>query len=82
MLGVVLIYVGVVLILNGIGRLCNVDAKSSAVFNVFTGLLSFILNIVAVLTCVCEILKKQATYPLGILIFLNTGYITEEHFGI
>ena len=49
MLGVVLIYVGVVLILNGVGRLCNVDAKSSAVFNVFTGMLSFILNIVAVI---------------------------------
>ena len=32
MLGVVLIYVGVVLILNGIGRLCNIDAKSTAVF--------------------------------------------------
>ena len=47
MLGIVLIYVGVVLILNGIGRLYNVDAKSSAVFNVFTGMLSFILNIVA-----------------------------------
>ena len=31
MLGIVLIYVGVVLILNGIGRLYNVDAKSSAV---------------------------------------------------
>ena len=39
MLGIVLIYVGVVLILNGIGRLYNVDAKSSAVFNVFTGML-------------------------------------------
>ena len=49
MLGVVLIYVGVVLILNGVGRLSNVDAKSSAVFNVFTGMLSFILNIVAVI---------------------------------
>ena len=33
MLGVVLIYVGVVLILNGVGRLCNVDAKSSAVIH-------------------------------------------------
>ena len=43
MLGIVLIYVGVVLILNGIGRLYNVDAKSSAVFNVFTGMLSFIV---------------------------------------
>ena len=51
MLGVVLIYVGVVLILNGIGRLCNVDAKSSAVFNVFTGLLSFILNVYIGIYC-------------------------------
>ena len=39
MLGVVLIYVGVVLILNGIGRLCNIDAKSTAVFNLFKGML-------------------------------------------
>ena len=49
MLGIVLIYVGVVLILNGIGRLYNVDAKSSDVFNVFKGMLSFILNIVDVI---------------------------------
>ena len=49
MLGVVLLYVGVVLILNGIARLCKVDEKSMAVFNVFTGVLSFILNIVAVI---------------------------------
>ena len=49
MLGVVLIYVGVVLILNGVGRLSNIDAKSASVFNVFTGMLSFILNIVAVI---------------------------------
>ena len=44
MLGVVLIYVGVVLILNGIGRLCNVDANIVAViqgnyFAAGTGLL-------------------------------------------
>lgn len=49
MLGVVLIYVGVVLILNGLGRLYDVDPKSTAVFNVFTGTLSFIINIVAVI---------------------------------
>ena len=47
MLGVVLIYVGVVLILNGMANLYHIDSKSSSVFNVFTGLLSFILNIVA-----------------------------------
>lgn len=47
MLGVVLIYVGVVLILNGISRLYSIDEKSTAVFNVFTGTLSFVLNIAA-----------------------------------
>ena len=46
MLGEILIYVGVVLILNGIGRLYNINGKSLAVFNIFTGSLSFILNII------------------------------------
>ena len=45
MLGVVLLYVGVVLILNGIARLCNVDQKSMAVFNVFTGVLLSLIHI-------------------------------------
>ncbi|MGI2257861.1 AmiS/UreI family transporter [Shewanella sp. GXUN23E] len=49
MLGLVLVYVGVVLILNGIGRLIGVDDKSAAVFNVFTGLLSLVVNIIAII---------------------------------
>ena len=36
-----------------------------------------ILNIVAELIFVWTILKKQATYPSGITILLNWGYITE-----
>ena len=39
MLGEILIYVGVVLILNGIGRLYNINGKSLAVFNILKMLL-------------------------------------------
>ena len=48
MLGVVLLYVGIVLINNGIARITDVDAKSSSVMNVFTGLLSIIINIITI----------------------------------
>ena len=46
MLGEILIYVGVVLMLNGIGRIYNVNGKTLAVFNIFTGGLSFVLNVI------------------------------------
>ena len=46
MLGVVLLYVGIVLINNGIARITNIDAKSAAVMNVFVGLLSITINII------------------------------------
>ena len=46
MLGVVLLYVGIVLINNGIARIANIDAKSAAVMNVFVGLLSITINII------------------------------------
>ena len=42
MLGVVLLYVGIVLINNGVAKIYNIDEKSAAVMNVFTGLLSVI----------------------------------------
>lgn len=47
MLGVVLLYVGIVLILNGIAGLSNVDDKSKSVMNLFTGGLSVIINVIA-----------------------------------
>ena len=34
MLGIVLLYVGIVLINNGISRLYNIDEKSTAVMNI------------------------------------------------
>ena len=49
MLGVVLLYVGIVLINNGIARITDVDAKSASVMNVFTGLLSIVINIITVI---------------------------------
>ena len=49
MLGIVLLYVGIVLINNGISRLCNIDEKSSAVMNIFTGSLAVIIDTVAVI---------------------------------
>ena len=48
MLGVVLLYVGIVLINNGIARLTDVDAKSASVMNLFTGGLSIIANIITI----------------------------------
>lgn len=49
MLGVILLYVGIVLILNGIYGLGKVNDKSIVVMNLFTGGLSLILNIAAII---------------------------------
>ncbi|CBG39569.1 AmiS/UreI family transporter [Helicobacter mustelae] len=49
MLGIVLLYVAIVLISNGICRISNCDAKSAAVMNIFVGGLSLILNIVVII---------------------------------
>lgn len=46
MLGVCLLFVGIVLINNGICNLCNVDGKAAAVMNIFTGGLSVFINFV------------------------------------
>ena len=45
MLGAVLLYVGFVLMINGIGRLTDINPKSTAIMNLFTGSLSVIVNI-------------------------------------
>lgn len=48
MLGVILIYVAIVLISNGIAGICKVDGRSQAIMNLFTGGLGLILNIIAI----------------------------------
>ena len=47
MLGVCLLYVGMVLINNGITRLYKIDGKSSSIMNIFTGLQSIVINIIS-----------------------------------
>ena len=44
MLGVCLLFVGIVLINNGICNLAHVDPKSAAIMNIFTGGLSLFIN--------------------------------------
>ena len=46
MLGACLLFVGIVLINNGICTLCKVDARSTAIMNIFTGGLSLYINFV------------------------------------
>lgn len=46
MLGVALLYVGAVLFINGVSLLGKIDSKSAAIMNIFTGSLTFILNII------------------------------------
>ncbi|MCD8020952.1 MAG: AmiS/UreI family transporter [Clostridiales bacterium] len=46
MLGVCLLFVGIVLINNGVCTLANVDKKSAAVMDIFTGTLSLYINFV------------------------------------
>ncbi len=49
MLGAVLLYVGIVLFSNGVSRLQNVNAKSVAIMNLFTGTFIVILDIASIL---------------------------------
>ena len=48
MLGVILLYVGMVLMSNGFYRIEGIKDKSIAVMNIFTGGLGLILNIIAI----------------------------------
>lgn len=47
MLGTILLYVGIVLISNGLAGVLEVKDKSMVVMNIFTGGLSLVLNIIA-----------------------------------
>jgi len=47
MLGIVLLYVGAVLLVNGVGLLGKIDNKSTAMMNLLTGGLGLIINIIS-----------------------------------
>jgi acid-activated urea channel len=46
MLGVALLYVGAVLVINGVSLMGKIDSKAAAVMNIFTGGLTLVLNII------------------------------------
>ena len=48
MLGLVLLYVGIVLINNGICRLSDIDPKSTSIMNWIVGCLSVTVNVIAI----------------------------------
>lgn len=48
MLGIVLMYVAIVLINNGICRLTHIDGKSASIMNIFVGLLSVLVNLIVI----------------------------------
>lgn len=48
MLGIVLLYVAIVLINNGICRITNIDGKTASVMNIFVGGLSVIINVITI----------------------------------
>lgn len=49
MLGIVLMYVAIVLINNGICRIAKIDGKTTSVMNIFVGALSLIANIIVII---------------------------------
>lgn len=65
MLGVILLYVGMVLMSNGFYRLANLKDKSIAVMNLFTGGLGLILNIGAILIGVAQNQDASFFYASG-----------------
>ncbi|MDF0606303.1 hypothetical protein HZU77_011665 [Neisseriaceae bacterium TC5R-5] len=60
MLGVILLFVGIVLINNGAARLLGFDPKPTAVLNIFVGLLSVSLNIIILFKAPTAIAYYQA----------------------
>ena len=64
MLGVCLLFVGIVLINNGMCTLYHVDGKSTAIMNIFTGGLSLFINFVNLLylsfCCIKQVFKSRS----------------------
>ena len=49
MLGVCLLFVGIVLINNGFCTLCKIDPKSAAIMDIFAGGISLVINIISLI---------------------------------
>lgn len=76
MLGAVLLYVGFVLIINGVGRLTKIDPKSVAIMNLLTGGLSVIVNIGSLIVAQIQSPNNaMAFYPAATGLLFGFTYI-------
>lgn len=71
MLGLVLLFVGFVLINNGVARLYNYDKKATAIVNIFVGLLSVICNIITI----CNASSATDYYSAGTGLLFGFTYL-------
>ena len=78
MLGVILLYVGMVLMSNGICRLTKIQDKSLVVMNIFTGGLGLILNIIAISIGVAQNAAYSWYYAKYRLIFIISCFFKQR----
>ena len=78
LLGVNLVLVGIVLIMNGVNRLSNIDAKSTAFMNVVTGVILVVGNFI-MMTKAVEIIDYRniaSVFLFGITyLFIASNYL-------
>lgn len=72
-----MLYVGAVLLINGVNLLGRVDNKSAAVMNVFTGLLTFITNVITLVRAEEPALFFAAA--TGLLFSFTYLYVAATH---
>jgi acid-activated urea channel len=78
LLGISLLFVGITLVSNGLNRFFNTDAKSTAIMNLFTGLIIVIGNII-MLAKAADIMQYQniaSGFLFGITyLFIAANYL-------
>ncbi|WP_295698091.1 AmiS/UreI family transporter [Helicobacter mastomyrinus] len=75
MLALVLLYVGAVLINNGICRLSNIDAKTTAIMNLFVAFLSITTSIILVICASATSAEIQSFYAAAMSLLFGFTYL-------
>ena len=78
MLGIFLLFVGITLVMNGVNRFCNVDAKSTAFMNVVTGVIIVLANFImlAKATAIIEYQNISSGFLFGFTyLFIAANYL-------
>ena len=74
MLGLVLLYVGAVLFINGLAMLGKITSKEAAIMNVFTGVISFIVCVLNMASGEAVLIKAAAYGLLFSFTYLWVAY--------